>query len=244
MMLFDKLGESARPAPPRKAALLFAALTAVLLLASAALQLRASAARWIDFGSTVGPHELSVESDQYDYYLPYGEFFPLANTGFPLGIAMILQALALLCLLAALGALRERTSRAVLFTALLLGVLAALGFALQGLHALLSALERQPSALLDSQLFSLALLIGFLALCALSILCFFSIPLLGLAAAFLLGSTLVGYYLSSYLLTALLTGYVSHDTTPGTETTVALSTAAASITMLAALISLACQRRK
>lgn len=243
-MLFDRPGESVRPAPPHKTALIFAAGTALLLLASAALQLRASATRWITFGSTVGTQELSVESDQYDYYFPVGEFIPLAHTGMPLGIALKIQALALLCLLATLGALRERSTRAIVFSALPLGVLAAIGFALLGLHALLSALEGQPSALPGSWLFHLALLIGFLALCALSILCCLSVPLLGLAAAFLLGSTLVGYFLSSYLLAPLLTGYVSHHTTPGTETIVALSTAAAAITMLSVLISLASQRRK
>lgn len=244
MMLFDKLGEIERPAPPRKAALVFAALTAVLLIASAVLQFRASAARWIDFGRTVEGNELSVESDQYDYYFPDGEFFPLENTAFPLGIALMIQALGLLCLLATLAALRERSTRAIVFTALPLGVLAATGFALLGLHALLSALEGQPSTLPGSGLFHLALLIGFLALCALSILCCLSVPLLGLAAAFLLGSTLVGYFVSSYLLAPLLTGYVSHPTTPGTETIVALSIAAAAITMLSVLISLASQRRK
>ena len=244
MMLFDLLGESAPPAPPRRSALFFAALTALLLLASAALQLRASAARWVEFGSTVGDNELSVESDQYDYFFPAGEFFPLPHTGIPLGIALLIQAAALLCLLATLIGVRERTSRAVFFTALPLGVLAALGFALQGLHAWLSAFEQQPSALADSWLVSLALLIAFLALCALSILCCFSIPLLGIAAAFLLGSTMIGYFISSSLLAPLLTGYVSHDTTPGTETIVALSTAAASLTMLAGLITLTVQRRK
>lgn len=121
MMLFDKLGEIERPAPPRKAALVFAALTAVLLIASAVLQFRASAARWIDFGRTVEGNELSVESDQYDYYFPDGEFFPLENTAFPLGIALMIQALGLLCLLATLAALRERSTRAILFTALPLG---------------------------------------------------------------------------------------------------------------------------
>ncbi|PRB72617.1 hypothetical protein CQ011_02965 [Arthrobacter sp. MYb213] len=64
------------------------------------------------------------------------------------------------------------------------------------LRGVLAALERQPSALL----------LGYLALCALSILCCFSIPLLGLASAFLLGSTLIGCYLSIYLVTPLLTG--------------------------------------
>lgn len=185
-----------------------------------------------------------MESNQYDYYFPVGEFFPLAHTGMPLGIALMIQALALLCLLATLGALRERSTRVIVFSALPLGVLAAIGFALLGLHALLSALEGHPSALPGSWLFNLTLLTGFLALCALSILCCLSVPLLGLAAAFLLGSTLVGYFLSSYLLAPLLTGYVSHDTTPGTETIVALSTAAAAITMLSVLISLASQRRK
>jgi len=235
------LSKPAGTAVPRTTSIVCASLAALLFFASALLQLRASHSRWVTFAGTLGPTDFSIESHEYDYYLPGEGYLPIPDTGVPMGTGLLLQSagmvLLLLCLLSS-SSPGGRISRNIQLT---LGLLASASCALIGYDALRTELDGEPPGLTTSVVSQVIILLGFVALGALCAMCLRWFPAVGIACFCLLGTTVLGFLVIYLFVAPMFTGYVSHDTTPGTETIMALTTAVAGLFMLISVIALLCQ---
>jgi len=240
------LSRVAGTAVPRPTSVVCAGLAAFLFFASTLLQLRASYSRWITFAGTLRPTDRSIESHEYDYYLqgfmPSERYLLIPDTGVPLGNGLLLQsvgiALLLLCVLTSgpVGAIRHCIQ-------LLLGLLVMLSYMLIGYHALRTELEGTPPGTTGTGWSQLVILLGFIALVVLCVMSFRRFPGAAIAWFCLLGTTIFGYVMIDLFLAPVLTLYTSPDTTPGTETIMALTTAAAGLSMLVCMIALIRQGR-
>ncbi|MEU3330892.1 hypothetical protein ACF046_01170 [Glutamicibacter creatinolyticus] len=234
---------SAGSAVPRLISMVFAGMAAALFFASAVFQQRASHARWVTALETQGPDSLSIESHEYDYYLPIAGYIPLPDTGVPLGIGLMLQSAGVFMLLLCLLSAARPSDKIMLSLQLLLGLLVIPGYAIIGDNAIRSELAGVPADLNWSSPVLLTTEFAFVPLIDLCVLCWRWFPVLAVACFFLLGTTILGNIIIYLLVAPLVTGYTSHDTTPGTETIMALSTAAAGVAMLVVIFALISRRR-
>jgi len=215
----------------RRVSAVWSTSAAVLLLGSGALQLVASLQRWVGFRDSRAPDDISAEDHLYDYSYPSDPWVPIGTAAQLFGLGCLLLAVGVLVMLAA--APRRRIP-----AMLLPAVVAAGSFALDGAHALSSGLAGVPSPVqhwLDAQWF--ISLIGFCCLVVLGVLWLRTSRAVAAACLLLLGSTVPGYLVATFGIAPALAGYQSHDTTPWTETIVAVSAAFAGIAMLVAAVS-------
>lgn len=214
----------------------------LLLLVSSGFQLAASNSRWITHAAGVGDY--AIEDNRFDYYLAADPVILLPGTHLPFGIGMLLQAAGLAFLTAAVLMLRPRASAAVRRAQLLLGAAVAAGFALIGADSLRIAATGQISE--ASATDWLVVAIVFLtspALLALGIMAWLRVPAVGIAMLFAQCASPIGYLAIAVLFAPAITGYAPYDATPGTETIVAIGSAAAGAAALLAAVQLIRKRR-
>lgn len=232
----NESGVASRDTDHRKTVVLLLIVAAGLFFASALVQWNASMQRWVTFSGSTDSNGPSAEDHMYDYYLPSEEWVPIGSAAELLGIGLLLMAMGFAVFATAVLLIPDPTKdhiKAVAAMSLgfdLLLVLATAGsFAWMGLHTLLSGLQGAEAGLLDSGLVrQLLLYLGFLAPVILAVRWRNRLPAASITCVFLLGSTIVGYMVSTYLLAPLIAG-MSHDTARWTETVIAVSTAAAGV---------------
>lgn len=212
------------------ASVIGALTAAVLFLVAAALQLTASLQRWVVFRGSLTGDELSAEDHLYDYSYPYDPWEPIGTAAELYGFGLLLTAVGVLVLPLGVAAMRRPRRRHAVVAAIeiLLAVLVACALGVDGAHALLSGLTGTPSPLQHS---GAVTWIAFVGLIALGVMWRTSVAAMA-TCLFLLGSTGVGYLFATFVIAPLFAGGISHDTTPGTETVIAATTAAAGIAML------------
>jgi hypothetical protein len=206
-----------------------------LFLSSAALQLIASLERWVLFRDSWARDDISVEDGLFDYYYPSDPWENLGSTAQLSGAGTVLTALGVLAMARAVPGGTALVDRALI-------VIVASSFGLSGTHALLSGLIGTPSVLQALQL--VPQLAG-------------TVPLLllggrlmhrswsgAISCLFLLGATAPGYLVATFIIAPAIAGYQSHDTTPWTETIVAVWMACAGVAMAVQAGSLAVSRRR
>lgn len=228
----------------QRAAIIFSLTAAGLFLGSAVLQFVASLQRWVVFRSSLGPDGIMAEDHLYDYFFPFESMDPVGTIDAwePVGTAaqlfgtgLLIQALGILAMaigVVALPGAASRHSAIRVITAVcevMLATVVAAAFGIYGAHALISGLAGAPSPL---QPWVAIGWLGFAGLGALGALWLSRSREAALACVFLIGSSLAGYLIATYLIAPVVAGYTSHDTTPWTETVVAASTAAAAVAML------------
>jgi len=187
------------------------------------------------FSGSREPGEPSAEDHLFDYYFPLDPWESVGSAALLFGAGMLVQAFGILTMaigvLAAPGAAEGRSIVAAGTIAAgecVLAVLIAALFGIYGVHALLSGVNGVPSQL--QQLWPLSLL-GLAGLFALAALWWRRLRAAMAACLFLMGSTLAGYFVATYLIAPLFFG-TSHDTAPWTEAVVAASTVGAGIAMV------------
>ena len=200
------------------------ALTAAgLFLGSAMLQLVASLERWVVLSNSATRTDPSIEDHRFDYSYPADPWENLGTTAQLFGVGLLLLALGILAM--SRVARNGRVER-------MLSIVTAASFGIAGVHALVSGLLGVPSPLQYLPLQVLLNLVGFVGLIVLAALWMRTAWAASVSCVLLLGVTLPGYLLATFQIAPALTGYQSHDTTPFTETIVAVSTAAAGVAML------------
>ena len=227
-------GTEKRTSRSAKAAAIFLLLASVLFLGSAALQHHASVQRWVVFAGSRPASESFGEDHLYDYYFPLDPWVNIGTTAQFFGVGILIQALAVVVMAAGvLLAPRTATSRHALVAVGEFGiaVVIAATFAILGTHALISGLDGVPSPLQSIWALGHVSLLGLLIL---TWLWWRKLRAASVACLFLTGSTLMGYFLSSYLIAPIIAGGTSHDTTRWTESVVAATTAAAAIAVILA----------
>jgi len=199
-----------------------------LFLLSAALQLVASLQRWVTAAESWTREDRLVEDNLFDYSYPADPWEPLGTAAQYFGAGYLLLSLGVYALLRA--APSGQAARMRVPTMIVAGSLA-----LDGGHALVSGLVDTPTPV--QYVLVLQWLLSLVACVCLVVLGAWWLRTsraVGLACLFLLGVTVPGYLWSMYLLAPLITGYVSYDTTPWTETVVAGSAAAAGVSLIVA----------
>ncbi|SEN81223.1 hypothetical protein E3O25_14290 [Cryobacterium sp. TMT1-3] len=218
------------PAPivrARRVSVRWSLAAAGLFLAAAALQLVASLERWVVLTGSWTRTDISIEDHRFDYSYPADPWENLGTTAQFFGLGLLLLALGIRALA------RSAASRDSGFERMLT-VATAASFGITGMHALVSGLMGVPSPLQFLPVQMLLSLIGFAGLIALSVRWLRVSWASSVACLLLLGVTLPGYIVATFQIAPALLGYQSHDTTPFTETIVAVSTAAAGVAMLVA----------
>lgn len=214
-----------------------------LFMYSAVLQNTASLQRWVVFSSSRGPRDLSVEDHIYDYYFPWTDWVPIGTAAELFGAGIMVQVVGIVVMAA--GTLpqgrpargtAEAWLRVLSLAAEVLLVLAvAAAFALLGMHALLSGMAGAASEL--RPWVATGLLAGG-GLAVLAMLWRRKLPGAAAACLFLIGSSLPGYVLATYMIAPVLGGG-SHDTARWTESVVAASTAGAGVALIVAIWNVA-----
>lgn len=223
-----------------KASIIFWLAAAGLFLGSAALQGAASLQRWATFRDAHPENEILAEDHVFDYCFPDDAWERIGTAAQLHGAGVLVLVLGLTALAfgvwALPGAPARRRGIAGLaragFEVVLVGLVTA-SFALSGSHALLSGVAGTATGLQDY--FWAPALVALAGLIALGALWRGTSPAAMAACFFLLGSTLLGYLLAAFLIAPVFAGYVSHDTTPWTESVIAASTAAAGFCMIFAV---------
>ncbi|MBP2413429.1 hypothetical protein JOF48_002228 [Arthrobacter stackebrandtii] len=222
----------ARTAHLRTLSVLSMAGAAALFLVSAALQLAASLQRWVVFRGA-GPHEeFRGEDHLYDYFFPLD---PWQNVGWAaqaFGAGTLAQALGVALMAAAMLLMPAAPSGGrALGVEIAAAALVTASFGFIGTHALMSASTDTASPL---QHFGAITWMPLAGLLVLGVRWLARAPAVAAACVFLLGSTVPGYLVAAFLIAPFAAGYISHDTTPWTETVMASTTAAAGISLLVA----------
>ena len=194
-----------------------------LFLGSAMLQFVASLERWVVLRNSATRTETSIEDHLFDYSYPADPWENLGTTAQLFGVGLLLVALGILAMLRV--ARNGRVER-------MLSLATAASFGIAGVHALVSGLLGVPSPLQYLPVQVLLNLVGFVGLIALAARWMRTAWAASVSCVLLLGVTLPGYLLATFQFAPVLAGYQSHDTTPFTETIVAVSTAAAGVAML------------
>lgn len=207
-------------------------MAAGLLLSSAVLQFLASLQRWVGFRGSLAPEDLSAEDHLFDYDYPGEPWESIGTAAQLFGMGTLLQAIAVLAMALSVlflsGGAGPR-SDLISVVEVLLAIMLAASFGLYGAHALISGITDAPSLLQSA--WGLGLL-GFPALIALAVLWRRKSPAATITCIALIGSTIGGYILAAFFVAPIFAGYVSHDTTPWTESVIAVSTAVAGSAML------------
>lgn len=201
------------------------------LLTASTLQVLASLQRWVTASDSWSRTDSTIEDHRFDYFVPTAPWEPIGVAAALLGFAFLLLAVAIVALTLAI-----RRSGAVSGISRLIAAVAALPFAILGVHGLLSGLIGTPSflAAVASPWLSFLCVVGLLALVGLwatqSI-------VLALSALALMGNTIMGYLIAAFVIAPAITGYQSYDTTPWTETIVAASPAIAALLIVVDIAS-------
>ena len=198
-----------------------------LFLAAAALQLVASLERWVVLSASWTRTDTSIEDHRFDYSYPADPWENLGTTAQFFGLGLLLLALGIRALARSAASRDGGLER-------MLTVATAASFGITGMHALVSGLMGVPSPLQFLPVQVLLSLIGFAGLIALSVRWLRASWASSVACLLLLGVTLPGTIVVTFQIAPAILGYQSHDTTPFTETIVALCTAAAGFAMLVA----------
>ena len=212
-------------------------VAAGLFLAAAALQLVASLERWVVLSASRTRTDISIEDHRFDYSYPADPWQDLGTTAQFFGVGLLLLALGITAVARSVAHRDGGLER-------MLTVATAASFGITGVHALVSGLIGVPSPLqfLPVQLF--LSLVGFAGLIALSVRWLLVSWASSVACLLLLAVTLPGTIVVTFQIAPAIVGYQSHDTTPFTETIVAVSTAAAGVAMLVAAGVAALSRRR
>lgn len=208
---------------------------AALFLGSALLQFIASHQRWIVFRGSIAPDEISAEDHLFDYDFPSEPWESIGTAAQLFGVGALLQALAVLAMaFSVLFLSGEAGPRhdVISVAEIMIAVVVSAFFWLCGAHAFVSGVIGAPSLLSSSWTFWLLELLGIPGLFGLAVLWRRKSPAATSACVFLIGSTLGGYIVANFFIAPIFAGYVSHDTTPWTETVIAVSTAGAGLSMI------------
>lgn len=224
------VGSRQRAVRPR-----WAAWTAGLFFASAALQLVASLQRWVFARDAWQRADVLIEDHRFDYSYPADPWENLAAMAQLHGLGYLLLAAGVL----AMGRTQVRSGPG---TRILIAMIA-VPFALAGAHALLSGLLGVPSPLQVVALHWVLGLCEFVGLIVLGVRWLPWSPTAAVTCLMLLGATVPGYLFATFTIAPAIAGYASHDTTPWTETIVAGCTAGAAIAMLVLASDAAVRRR-
>lgn len=200
-------------------------LAATLFLVSGVLQVVASLQRWVIARADAPPGDVTYEDHLYDYFWP-------ADPWGEVGTAAELLGAGLLLLAAGVVALAWAIRRDDAVWAVVAVVAVAVPTAITGLHALVSGLSGVPTPLQYGAILVLTGMLPFLGLIALGIRWRTRFPFAALACIPLLASTAPGYLFAAFTIAPAFAGYQSHDTTPWTETIVAVCTALAALPLV------------
>ncbi|WP_105036882.1 hypothetical protein [Cryobacterium aureum] len=213
---------------PGKASSLWSTMAGGLFLASATLQLIASLQRWVVYSAGWTRTDSLIEDHRFDYFYPSDPWENVGVAAQLFGAGMILLALGVLALA---NTPRLRVGRSTQVVPLVV----ALAFGITGVHAVVSGLAGIPS---PAQYLPVQIALSLIQSVGLLFLGLRWLPASWSATVsclFLLGSTLPGYLVATFVIAPALAGYQSYDTTPWTETIVAATTALAGIGLLLAV---------
>lgn len=176
--------------------------------------------------------------------LNLGQTLSIGTTAQFFGVGILIQAFAVVVM--AIGILLAPKIAKGRYSIVAIGefgiaIVVAATFAVLGTHAFNSGIDGTPSPL--QNMWALGH-IGLLGLLALAWLWWRKLRTASVACLFLTGSTLMGYFLSMYLIAPIVTSGGSHDTTRWTESVVAASTAAAAVAIIMAARALLWPRQR
>ncbi|MFB2581365.1 hypothetical protein ACEXQD_08940 [Herbiconiux sp. P15] len=200
-------------------------VVAALWLASAALQVVASLERWVVAAGSWTRGDVSIEDHRFDYWWPADPWENVGAAAQLHGAGLLLLAIGVLLLPRAAPARRHGLDGAV-------AVVVAILFGFDGAHVLVSGLMGAPSPL---QYVPLQLLLAGVTAIGLVVLAanrFATSWPTALGCLVLVGATLPGYIVATFVIAPAITGYQSFDTTPWTETIPAVWTALAALLVL------------
>jgi len=235
MAAFARIDHRTKPALFNRSSASWSLTAAGLFLGSAMLQIVASLERWVVLKDSATRTDTSIEDHRFDYSYPADPWENLGTTAQLFGVGLLLVALGILAM--SRVARNGRAER-------ILSFVTAASFGIAGVHALGSGLLGVPSPLQFLPVQVLLGLVGFVGLIILAARWMRTARAVSVSCVLLLGVTLPGYLLATFQIAPVLAGYQSHDTTPFTETIVALSTAAAGVAMLVAAGAAALSRRR
>ncbi|WP_043671899.1 hypothetical protein [Clavibacter michiganensis] len=198
-------------------------LAALLLAASAGLQHAASLERWVQAPPMLGEH--SIQSHLFDFSFPADPWEPVGDAAQLLGVGYLLLAAGLVAAVAGPGIRRPRGTLA-------LAAAVAASFAYLGAHALVSGILGAPTALQSTTAAAVPGLVAPAGLVVLGVLHARPSPATAAACAMLLGATLPGHLVATFVVAPALVGEQSFDTTPWTESVVAAAVALAAVALL------------
>ncbi|MDQ0743576.1 hypothetical protein QFZ62_000884 [Clavibacter sp. B3I6] len=211
-------------------------VAALLLAASAALQVDASLQRWVTARSALPVSRRdAIESHEFDHGTPTAGWVPIGDAAERHGVGMILLALAVVALAVAVGAGG--------WTGALVTLAVAGPFALAGAHALRSGLAGAPSPLAGVLL--LPALLGLAGLVAVAVIRpgrAHASLLDAVALVLLTAPALPGYLFAAFLIAPLIHGDTSYDTTPWTETVIGAEVGLGALVLLVAAAAAALSR--
>ncbi|MFF8186361.1 hypothetical protein ACF044_03775 [Microbacterium sp. NPDC016588] len=200
-------------------------IAATLLLGSAALQYVAAAERWLVAPATWTRQDRWIEDHLFDYSYPADPWENIGTAAQWFGAGYLLLAAGVLVLAGRGHGPAYGLSRiAAVSTAACLG--------LTGVHAFASGVLGVPTFLQwPILLLGVIAFAGLIVLVAVSI---WSAPATALTSALLLMTTVPGYIFACFVIAPAVVGSSSYDTTPHTETVIAVATAAAAAVLLIA----------
>lgn len=176
--------------------------------------------------------------------LNLGQTLSIGTTAQFFGVGILIQAFAVVVM--AIGILLAPKIAKGRYSIVAIGefgiaIVVAATFAVLGTHAFNSGIDGTPSPL--QNMWALGH-IGLLGLLALAWLWWRKLRTASVACLFLTGSTLMGYFLSMYLIAPIVTSGGSQDTARWTESVVAASTAAAAVAIIMAARALLWPRQR
>ncbi|WP_104190810.1 hypothetical protein [Cryobacterium sp. Y82] len=169
----------------------------------------------------------TIEDHRFDYAYPADPWENLGTTPQLFGLSLLLLALGIRALARSAASRDGGLER-------MLTVATAASFGITGMHALVSGLIGVPSPLQFLPVQVLLSLVAFAGLIALSVRWLRVSWASSVACLLLLGVTVPGTIVVTFQIAPVVLGYQSHDTTPFSETIVAVLTAAAGVAMLVA----------
>lgn len=218
-------------APARRADPRGTLVAAALFLLSGVLQLAASLQRWVVARAALPASDVTYEDHLYDYFWPADPWVPIGGAAELLGAGLLVLAAGIACL--AWAATRSGTLWVKIAV-----IAVVVPTAVMGLHALSSGVAGAPSPLQNGVILAFCALLPFVGLIALGIRWLRDdAPFAALSCIALLAPTGVGYLFATFTLAPVIAGYQSYDTTPWTETIVAVCTVLAAVPLIAHVLA-------